>query len=1538
MNDDVSNIQSYNSSIFISYRRKDTGGHTGRLYDRLTQWFDSEDIFYDQSGIESGEHFPTEIQNALDSAQVIIVVIGPDWLSDENRERLDDTKDFVRHEVLCALKRREHETTSKPHIIPVLVGGAKYLVEDDLPTQFLQLSFIQSHQINSLFADYNRQIEELCRIISSHCSSWIAKHSDWMRTCLSDKQSSTANFGQNITVLHPDSHYIQRVEATVVMDAWWAEWQNNYLPFALLGEEGDGKSWALMSWVADKLSHVSQKLPVVFVSAPKVSEAGDFLTEMAEAMARAHSSLPANQWKERLESFVSDTSCKTPQLVLVIDGLNERFSLDWRDLFSTYLTSPLRSKVALMISCRAGYWQEHLAREYNQSATIWRISPFNDVELDQALARHSLTRFSFSDRVLKLVAKPRYFDMAVRLKDQLEESGDDVTIDRLIYEDWRDRTGRKRSPDVRISHTDFHALITDLVNEYGERVNTRQLARTLSVYGNQAEIRVELVSSGILKDLGGGRFEIAPNPLILGLGLLLANEIEESGAVDIRAIEEIIAERLGEHPDSDRLVEVCAMALFHALLTDGYPDAGCIALFRKWISGRNLNEADSERVSAYFPLKPHVYFQVMEDLWGNFGNYREVEDHLMSALLQRHNYEHAKSEMITTFERWLGFVHPLGYKGWFKRDESENEDLIKEVAERLGRPFGSDPMVIYSYCIEIMPDQRLLKLAQVAESVISHFDREPFVQALCNGALATAVMGGSHVDFRWVIRTASHAVLDVLLAKSRELIASGEALALRTAYYLLSWLCNDLAIMLRDGIPGEYAFDFWQKEWRKNDDPCNSVRYLWHEDNYLESIQNTQLDAVNIAENLKEVAINPACVLPKELSEKIVPAIDYLDLNQNRSHRSQTQEDSIIDNIEPALCAYAPENYAELNRRLANQLDDLDILQCRLLASKLYEQLPVMTDAERKSIVKAWRLSRQGNGEEADHAESALYPMVIFDYSSSEQLRWLSERGNKTQYSEYRGSRYRDIKESQYPDLIARLDAVSAFSPGENHNFLWCLTKALLVIDEEIRTRLLTLVKNEDSVIRYMCLEIICQTEDQIAAQLVIENGWHTHADNCDYENFWGSVLLVKFGKHVSFAELSERISLHLLGYAVQVRGNCPDELADYAQRLHTIWTRVAKPSDSDEEILRHVKISVASCHKQIEYSLSIELNQGSDGVKLVNYTWGGSVGLVSKSDLDKSFNPQLAEQEWERIHKQVMAVYAAEKARGNHWIDSSFTNGNLDAVITGGFTYWQEWIKPILAGSQEGRRLLAFCQGLYESLCAELLNHDPATGAELFKAIMRLKTSSIVDSRTGIPHILFSLFEAQESPHVIALWNEQLNDCDSDKELSELAYLAQFCGKSAWLDSKIQAWLTSEHNYDKARALRLMGFLIDSEHTRQLELWLGTVGHSWLNNLAKVSLRSSNHNSWARIWIERFIAEEDRAKSWTAFRLFLRCVDKRFWIWKNDRINVDSLPLWKRDAFLMNIGTIIDAIKENEKKLKDTFIWHEVKENQLWPWMKKYM
>ncbi len=66
--------------IFISYRRDDAQWAAGRLADALSAYFGDQRVFRDIDGIAGGADFGHLIQENLGTADVVIVLIGPDWL------------------------------------------------------------------------------------------------------------------------------------------------------------------------------------------------------------------------------------------------------------------------------------------------------------------------------------------------------------------------------------------------------------------------------------------------------------------------------------------------------------------------------------------------------------------------------------------------------------------------------------------------------------------------------------------------------------------------------------------------------------------------------------------------------------------------------------------------------------------------------------------------------------------------------------------------------------------------------------------------------------------------------------------------------------------------------------------------------------------------------------------------------------------------------------------------------------------------------------------------------------------------------------------------------------------------------------------------------------------------------------------------------------------------------------------------------------------------------------------------------------------
>ena len=66
--------------VFLSYRRDDTAGRAGRLHDAPASEFGSRNVFMDVAAIAVGTDFADQVERAISTADVSLVVIGLDWL------------------------------------------------------------------------------------------------------------------------------------------------------------------------------------------------------------------------------------------------------------------------------------------------------------------------------------------------------------------------------------------------------------------------------------------------------------------------------------------------------------------------------------------------------------------------------------------------------------------------------------------------------------------------------------------------------------------------------------------------------------------------------------------------------------------------------------------------------------------------------------------------------------------------------------------------------------------------------------------------------------------------------------------------------------------------------------------------------------------------------------------------------------------------------------------------------------------------------------------------------------------------------------------------------------------------------------------------------------------------------------------------------------------------------------------------------------------------------------------------------------------
>ena len=118
--------------IFISYRRDDARGASGRLYDWLRIGFGRERVFRDVHSIGVGK-WRDKIDRALALSAICVAVVGQRWANADNLRRLNDDSDMVRHELLSAL------ADDTVIMVPTLVEGADVPKVDELPAELRPL-------------------------------------------------------------------------------------------------------------------------------------------------------------------------------------------------------------------------------------------------------------------------------------------------------------------------------------------------------------------------------------------------------------------------------------------------------------------------------------------------------------------------------------------------------------------------------------------------------------------------------------------------------------------------------------------------------------------------------------------------------------------------------------------------------------------------------------------------------------------------------------------------------------------------------------------------------------------------------------------------------------------------------------------------------------------------------------------------------------------------------------------------------------------------------------------------------------------------------------------------------------------------------------------------------------------------------------------------------------------------------------------------------------------------------------------------------
>lgn len=131
------------TKIFINYRTADEPYGAALLDEELSRHFGPEMVFRASRSIPPGADFETEIMSAVRASDILLAVIGPNWLTATDKDgnaRIDDPDDYVRREIAIAL---EHGV----RVIPVLMNATR-IAPGSLPAEIAGLARCQDVRVD----------------------------------------------------------------------------------------------------------------------------------------------------------------------------------------------------------------------------------------------------------------------------------------------------------------------------------------------------------------------------------------------------------------------------------------------------------------------------------------------------------------------------------------------------------------------------------------------------------------------------------------------------------------------------------------------------------------------------------------------------------------------------------------------------------------------------------------------------------------------------------------------------------------------------------------------------------------------------------------------------------------------------------------------------------------------------------------------------------------------------------------------------------------------------------------------------------------------------------------------------------------------------------------------------------------------------------------------------------------------------------------------------------------------------------------------
>jgi hypothetical protein len=1288
------------------------------------------------------------------------------------------------------------------------------------------------------------------------------------------------------------------------------------------GEEGNGKSWALASWLNWVLRQ--KHAPAVFwFSSSDCRDEGP-LSELSRLAGDRLSLGRTIDFRAKLERWLGRSG--QASAIIVLDGINERHDAGFWARYLVRLIGELERRVSVVLTCRSQTWQGNLADLVGLRAHLIEVGPFDDDEFSAALAGLDQQTIERLWRLGPLARKPRYLADAIEYVKE-HGSAESLTVERLYYEAWNRRT-RTRT-DYPLASMRFESLLMHLASQLQNRIAARQVMEGLPVISGSQDILGELATGGVLREVPGG-FRIEEPYLVEGLSLLLV-DVLRTAAGHTSELRQRIAEWLGDTHLYPLTAKICAASSYKVLLDPDVRTEVAVALTLEFLNCQNASQESIDGILSLACGRTDVIAALCEELWSVHGVDSSVERAILRGLVRAAETAQRGDALVNVLTRWAGFVHEDG-----ELRRTEPSEHLSELRGRVRRLAPQEGRVVLdsdgTLALTRIGNQRLLRLARLALAVVSFADRQMFFPVLLSSLLADAVIRGSRTEVCMWILTSSRQPLQELTAEALERVEGLQRLepdeANRVGRALLSALgAPQLAgrlEALRAGAPRSQIEERFARIFN-TPKPEEVPGYLV--DRTIASRHRLAL--------ARKMAKDPDFKYPDAFVSEFLAAARSFDATQRRKFLGTSEQDLSWELFEPVLCRVAPALYEQKILEFARAIaarDDEGTYAWMFAADSFVR---VFGLPEVDLLGAAWERQLAQSNPQNDKwqtIESTLFGMLLPFMTPVEQVQGLQRRDNDARNLVSFSSEFQQVS-----DPAAQAEIAEHASKGSTglDAALW-FASSQSVLDENVWLPVVERgLASPSSVTRGLAMEALRLLPDSTIAPLVGHIKVTASDDICALERHFGTLLQLKFGTGKP-ADILARCDLgvcsHLLG--TPFRQNDNGLALAFARHVLAWMQERVRPGAAPASAIP-VAIRNPSTIDAPWAGISVDWAKVDDSVTFRDEmaTWGG---LTPDEHPELAFNKAFDSDGRRHNELQQALTDALESAhRQEDWGYAAFWSDETLRALIDSSPIFLERVDALLEDAVR-RRLLQPLVPFVASLARCLIRDGVPRGWHYFQLIGG--ESGIVrsvDGLTGDDLLDKTLFGAAFSPEAEARWLQKLEATKSDAVLMLRCEQLIDGGHQKWLLARAKQDLTSEAPYFRRRGLLLLAAAEPEDAEFEKQVAAINVEQSGFEEVLQIARAYRDRGRWMKHWLNEGMKATSSLEARCSATLLLECVDRRVWplLSAAARTARDTLS-GKEFLAMLPHNDVTNAVKSNQKDENKRLLVFKVCEHDAAPWI----